>query len=65
MSKSYYVEWRIDIEDATSAEDAARQALAMHRDPESIATVFHVVEADKKYRRDDDGMQVIDLEPLT
>lgn len=39
--KTYRIEWSIDI-DAVSAEDAARQALAIQRDPESIATVFHV-----------------------
>jgi hypothetical protein len=37
----YLVEWAIEI-DADSPEDAARKALAIQRDPESIATTFHV-----------------------
>lgn len=37
----YYVEWRIEVE-ADSAEEAARKALAIQRNPDSIATVFHV-----------------------
>lgn len=39
--KSYVVTWTIDIE-ADSAEDAAKQALEIQRDPESIATWFEV-----------------------
>jgi hypothetical protein len=37
----YRVKWEIDIQ-ADSAEEAAREALAIHRDPESIATQFDV-----------------------
>lgn len=37
----YTVKWEINIE-ADSAEDAARQALEIQRDPESQATVFEV-----------------------
>lgn len=37
----YLVTWQIDIEARTHAE-AARKALAIHRDPDSIATVFDV-----------------------
>lgn len=37
----YRVTWAVDIT-ADNAEDAARQALAIHRDPQSIATVFTV-----------------------
>jgi hypothetical protein len=37
----YKVAWHIDI-DADSPEDAARKALAIQRNPESIATVFNV-----------------------
>lgn len=37
----YRVIWEIDIE-AETAEDAARQALEIQRNPESIATVFGV-----------------------
>jgi hypothetical protein len=38
----YRVMWEIDM-DAESAEEAARKALAIMRDPESIATVFEVI----------------------
>lgn len=38
---TYFVAWTIDIE-ADSPEDAARIALTIQRDPESLATVFHV-----------------------
>ena len=38
----YYIEWRIELE-ADSPEEAARAALKIQRDPESIATVFHVI----------------------
>lgn len=41
----YTVRWEIDIT-ATDPEDAARQALAVHRDPESIATFFEVISED-------------------
>lgn len=37
----YLVEWSIDIE-ADSAEEAARQALEIQRNPASMATVFRV-----------------------
>jgi hypothetical protein len=37
----YSVTWTIDL-DAESPEDAARKALEIHRDPESIATHFIV-----------------------
>jgi len=39
--KTYTVRWEIDV-DADSPEAAARQALEIQRDPESIATVFEV-----------------------
>lgn len=46
----YFVSWEIDIE-AASAEAAALEALRIQRDPESIATVFHVIdEMDVKKR---------------
>lgn len=38
----YLVTWSIDIFDAEHAQDAARKALAIQRDPASIATVFDV-----------------------
>ena len=40
---SYYITWDIQIE-ADSPEDAAREALEIQRNPESIATVFTVVD---------------------
>jgi hypothetical protein len=50
----YRVIWTIDL-NADSPEDAARQALAIHRDPESIATHFEV--------KDPEGRtQEVDLE---
>ena len=41
MTKNYFVTWNIEL-DATSPEVAAEMALAIQRDPESIATVFTV-----------------------
>ena len=40
----YRVVWEIDI-DAESPKEAVEQALAIQRDPESIATVFTVLES--------------------
>ncbi len=37
----YFVTWTMDI-DADTPEEAARKAFKIHRDPESIATVFTV-----------------------
>ena len=37
----YKVTWEIDLE-ADSPEEAARLALEIHRDPESIATTFDI-----------------------
>jgi hypothetical protein len=55
----YTVTWVIDLE-ADSREDAARKALAIHRKPDSIATVFLVREI-----TEDPGQQVeIDLTEL-
>ena len=39
--KSYVVKWEIDIE-ANSPEEAAKKALAIQRNSESIAVVFDV-----------------------
>ncbi len=39
--KTFHVTWEMSI-DAETPEDAARQALEIHRDPESVATVFAV-----------------------
>jgi len=41
----YRIEWLIDI-DAESPLDAAREALRIHRDPESTAVVFSVARLD-------------------
>jgi len=41
MSKRYRVSWEIDVY-ANSPRTAAEKALAIQRDPESIATVFGV-----------------------
>lgn len=38
---NFKVTWVIDVE-ADSAKEAAEQALKIHRDPASIATVFYV-----------------------
>lgn len=40
--KNYFVEWEIGIK-ANSPEDAAREALAIQRDANSIATFFRVI----------------------
>lgn len=37
----YRVIWEMDI-DASSPREAAEEALKVHRDPESIATIFTV-----------------------
>ncbi len=50
MEKHYLVTWVIDIY-AESPEEAARQALAIQRKPDSIATVFDV--------SDDDGENTV------
>lgn len=42
---NYFIVWEINI-DAESPEAAARQALAIQRDPDSIATVFSVIGED-------------------
>jgi len=53
--KYYKVTWEVDIE-AESAEAAAVEALSMHRDEESIATVFEV--------SDMEGTKKIDLDAV-
>jgi hypothetical protein len=42
----YRVSWIIDLT-ADNPVDAAKQAQEIMRDPDSIATVFHVAEADQ------------------
>ncbi len=39
----YRITWEIDL-DADSPREAAEQALCIHRNPESIATVFDVTD---------------------
>ena len=41
MPRQYLISWFVDVED-DSPYEAARQALGMQRDPESIATIFTV-----------------------
>ena len=41
--QEYRVTWKIEV-DANNPEDAAKQALAIQRDPESTAVVFEVVD---------------------
>lgn len=43
---TYSVSWEIEIE-ADSPREAAQEALAIQRDPNSIATVFSVIEASR------------------
>ena len=43
MNREYIVQWEINLY-AHSAEDAARKALAIHHDSESLATVFDVTD---------------------
>jgi hypothetical protein len=57
---TYVVEWYIDIE-ADSPEDAARQALAIQRDPNSTATVFSVFDHDEDFGRSDDPIKDVDV----
>lgn len=42
---SYHVSWEIEL-DAGSPEEAAAEALSVHRDPGSMATVFIVTAED-------------------
>lgn len=60
MQKEYFVQWEIGVM-ADSHEDAARKALAIHRDPNSTATVFDVItHSDEETTRID--ISEIDLE---
>jgi hypothetical protein len=47
----YLVTWKIEVA-ADSPEDAALQALEIQRDPESMATVFDVVDTAEWYQID-------------
>ena len=52
----YIVLWEIDVETKTPRE-AAKKALAIHRNPDSIATVFDV------YDQSRGGKITVDLTP--
>jgi hypothetical protein len=45
------IRWEIDV-DARTPREAARKALAIQRDPDSIATVFDVTDGDGTVRVD-------------
>jgi len=58
MPRPYSVTWSIEI-DARTPEEAARKALEIQRDPNSLATVFGV-------RDESTGQEVtVDLDPDT
>ena len=57
--KEYLVEWTIEL-NAESPEDAARQALAIQRDPESTANVFICFADSKAVRIDLDALEDYD-----
>lgn len=50
--KEYRVVWEIDIV-ASSPREAAKQALEIQRDPESLATVFDILDEDGDSHRVD------------
>lgn len=43
MEKQYHVSWEIEVY-AESPREAAEKCLAIHRNPDSTATVFDVIE---------------------
>ncbi len=51
----YHVTWEIEI-DADTPRDAAERALEIHRNPQSIATVFTV--ADTSDALDPEGVEI-------
>lgn len=55
----YRVEWNIDIE-ADSPEEAALEAQKIHRDHESTATIFQVIE--QPYGLITGGITTVDTE---
>ena len=66
--ETYSVVWTINIE-APNAEKAAQRALEIQRNPESIATIFHVCEDVDSQTMDDGelidrGYQSIDVEEI-
>ena len=50
-SQTFKVTWTIEI-DAENPQQAAEKALALHRDPNSIATVFEVSDGKDTYTVD-------------
>ena len=54
--RSMRVHWEIDV-DARTPREAARMALRIQRDPESIATVFDVTSKKKTVRVDLAGVR--------
>lgn len=54
---TYNVRWEIEV-DAESHADAAKQAQEIQRDPDSIATVFHVSIPGER------GARYVDLGPM-
>lgn len=57
------VKWEIDL-DARTAKEAARKALSIQRDPESIATVFEVRDKRKKFIVDLSGVERVRMRRL-
>ena len=57
------VRWEIDV-DARTAREAARKALRIQRDPESIATVFEVRTKRKKFIVDLSGVERVRIRRL-
>jgi hypothetical protein len=47
--KNFKVMWEMDI-DAESEIEAAKEVLSIHRDPESIATIFTVYNPNGTYK---------------
>lgn len=58
--REFRVAWVVDV-DAKNHEDAAKAALAMQRDPRSIATVFEVAPRCECGEYHADDLKTIDL----
>jgi hypothetical protein len=70
LSTSYQIDWRINL-DAEDTQEAARKALQIQRDPESIATVFLVTDlsgrsevVDLLEADEDEGLSEADASPV-
>ena len=57
--KEYRVTWIMEL-DATSPEDAAKEALAIHRDPDSLATCFDIEDLSTGKHRFIDALEDVD-----